>query len=363
MLYEFLAGLIDGLISGIVPGMHINTIVQSIEEPISIIVAYPAFILSSFIPPIYLYSMNTEIGAAMLPSQRMALQGKGREALMLSIYGALLSFMIIAPLLFFMEPFFSLLSSDYVALPLILLTIGALFIKQRNRFRGLFIFLLTGFLGIASMNITNGLMPMLSGFFGLPALLQKGTEIEIPQSSEQKARRFLPFLLALFLGVTAASVKAVTPGIISILLYLWLRSDEERMLSMGALLGANAIATVGNFYATGALRSGPAVQLATIEESITMDNAIFLFLLSALLSFILIFMVAGRLATAYRAINRARFLFIALLALLVILFSGAGGLFLFVVSSTIGILTVKLRTRRINCMGCIMVPALLNFLY
>lgn len=37
---------------------------------------------------------------------------------------------------------------------------------------------------------------------------------------------------------------------------------------MGALLGANAIATIGNFYVTGALRSEPAVQLATIEESI-----------------------------------------------------------------------------------------------
>ena len=359
---EFLIGFVKGSLSGVVPGMHINAIVRSINEPAGIISAYPAFILSSFILPIYLYSMNTDIGAIMLPSQRMALQGRSREALLLSTSGALFSFMILAIFLPFMGPFFLFLSSDYIALSAIILTVLVLFIRQRNRLYGLLIFVLTGFLGIASMRLPDGLMPMLSGFFGVPALLQKGNEVEMPETTDMRRNRsFLP-LMAIPLGVVAASVKAVTPGTISVFLYLLLRNDEERMLAMGALSGANAIATMGNFYATGALRSGPAVQLARIEGAVPMHEALFLFLLSAILSFLLIYTMADRLGWLYKVINRVKFLFIAVLALLVFIFSGPAGLFLLAVSTTIGILTVRLKARRINCMGCIIVPAFLGLL-
>lgn len=365
MFYEFLTGMAKGLLSGAVPGMHINNIVGTINDPAGIVASYASFMIFSFVPPIYLYSMNIDIGVAMFPSQRMALQGRSREALLLSTSGALLSFMITALLLatHIVDPIFNLFSNEYIALAIILFIIAALFIKQKRLFYAIFIFLLTGLLGIASMKTQNALMPMLSGFFGLPALLQKGSEIELPESTSSRGRTALPFLLASFSGFVAASTKAVTPGAISILLYIWLRSDEERMLGMGALVGSNAIATIGNFYVTGALRSGPAAQLARIESFLPLSKALFFFLLSAVLSFILLLLFSRYLVKVYRAINNWKVIFIVLLLVLVFLFSGAGGIFLFFVSSTIGILTIKLRVRRINCMGCIMVPALTGFLY
>jgi putative membrane protein len=100
-----------------------------------------------------------------------------------------------------------------------------------------------------------------------------------------------------------------------------------------------------------------------MEASIPLSTALFVFLLSALLSFALLFAVSGHLAGMYRIINRWKLVFIALLLALIVIFSGIGGVFLFLVSGTIGVLTVRLRVRRINCMGCIMVPSLLSFLY
>jgi putative membrane protein len=345
--------------------MHINAIVGSISDPVAVVSAYSAFVLFSFIPPVYLYSMNTDVGAAMLPSQRMALQGRGGEAVLLSVSGAMLAFLLFAPLLLsgLVDPLFIFFSSEYVALSVVLLTIAVLFAQQKKRLPALFIFLLTGLLGIFSMRLPNALMPMLSGFFGLPALLQRGSEIEIPQSEEGESRRALPFLISSLLGLLSASVKAVTPGTISVLLYVGLRTDRERMLSMGALAGANAIVTIGNFYATGSLRSGPAVQLARIGLSIPQSTALFAFLLSALLSCAVLLAVSGTLNRMYHAINRWRVIFVALLLMLILTFSGIGGILLFVVSSTIGVLTVRLKIRRINCMGCIVIPSLVGFLW
>lgn len=357
--------MVEGMLSGALPGMHINAIVGSISDPVAVVSAYSAFVLFSFIPPVYLYSMNTDVGAAMLPSQRMALQGRGREAMLLSVSGAMLAFLLLAPLLLsgLVDPLFIFFSSEYVALSVVLLTIAVLFAQQKKRLPALFIFLLTGVLGIFSMRLPNALMPMLSGFFGLPALLQGGSEIEIPQSEEGESRRVLPFLISSILGLLSASVKAVTPGTISVLLYLWLRTDRERMLAMGSLAGANAIVTIGNFYATGSLRSGPAVQLARMEQSVPLSTAMFIFLLSALLSFSVLFVISDRLAGVYRVINRWKVMFVAILLVMILVFSGIGGVLLFVVSSTIGVLTVRLKVRRINCMGCIVMPSLVGFLW
>ncbi len=193
MILEFflalLAGIIAGVITGLLPGIHINLassfIISSSAlllakfDPITILIFIVAMSIThsfiDFIPGVFLGSPNEESGLSVLPGHFFLKKGRSFEAVIYSMYGGLIgiaSFILLLPITIFIIPkLYPYLQS---AMFLILLAVSLyMLLSQKNKSIAFFIFILSGFLGIASLNlsISQPLLPLLSGLFGGSSLV------------------------------------------------------------------------------------------------------------------------------------------------------------------------------------------------
>lgn len=357
-LLEGVVGFLTGVISAIVPGMHVNNSAPLLDSPVALFASYIAFTFFVVIPPVFLYSINSDVGTLLPPSQRMAMGGRVRDVLELSATSTLLSIMLLSPIALLSSPF-GFFHGSGASVVLVIFILAIMICTERRKPEAFFILMLSGALGFVSMRLGISLMPLLAGMFGMPALLSQTLDFELPDRGENNRKtRLLPvFVVSSFLGFLAACLPGVTPGTVSVLLYPFLREDRARVFSIGAIAGANAISCIGNFYATGATRSGALVEVAKIEEIPGVLTAVMVALSTAIVSFILLSLISVLVKKRFR-VEKAKPLFIALLVVLSFLFSGIGGVFILIVSTTIGLLALRLRVRRTNCMGAVMLPSL-----
>ena len=100
-------GILFGIISGLIPGLHINSIIYLISQiPFSneinsliIIISSIIFCFLSILPSIILSLPNTDNFVSILPAQKMYLNGKGFEAVLLYLQGAKYSLLYGLPIL------------------------------------------------------------------------------------------------------------------------------------------------------------------------------------------------------------------------------------------------------------------------
>ena len=89
--------LLLGLLAGLVPGLHSNTLVavmlslniESLDLPFAIITMYAVYSIVSYIPSIFLGIPDATVVLSVLPGHRMAMQGKGIEALTVMVVSAI----------------------------------------------------------------------------------------------------------------------------------------------------------------------------------------------------------------------------------------------------------------------------------
>ena len=183
-----LIGILAGVFTGIIPGIHINlisTLILSVSPFLLThfnVYSLIVFIISmsithSFldsIPSIFLGAPDSAQALGVLPGHRYLLQGKGLEALKLTLIGSLgaiilssLIFIFILPFIHFIYP----LIKDYIGYILIVVVLFML-LREKNKLTAIFIFLLSGFFGLVvfNFNMQNPLFPMLSGIFGISTL-------------------------------------------------------------------------------------------------------------------------------------------------------------------------------------------------
>jgi len=96
-MFLIIFALLLGLLAGLVPGLHSNTLVsvmlslniESAELPFAIITMYAVYSIISFIPAVFLGIPDPTIVLSVLPGHRMAMQGKGLEALTIMVVSAI----------------------------------------------------------------------------------------------------------------------------------------------------------------------------------------------------------------------------------------------------------------------------------
>ena len=185
-----LLGIVFGIFTGLIPGVHVNLIVTLLFGASAYflnlvnIVALSSFIVSmslvhtflNAIPAIYLGAPEDEGDALnVLPGHRMLLQGRGYEALMLTLTGSTLALIIgvlISPLIIMTLPIFYETIEKYIGYILIILVIFLVF-REKQKYWSFFVFILAGVYGLTVLNldIRNPLFPMLSSLFGTAGLL------------------------------------------------------------------------------------------------------------------------------------------------------------------------------------------------
>ncbi|MDY9927122.1 tripartite tricarboxylate transporter permease [Methanosarcina sp.] len=454
LLFSVLAGYLLGIFSGLLPGIHTNNFALALVALAPFLADrgiapfYIALIILSnavshtfhdIIPSVFLGAPDGDTALAVLPGHRLLMEGAGAEAVRLSALGSagsvVASMLFVLPFSLFFGAIYPYLQ-DYMAW--VLLTIVFIMLaseksdevkgqgslaKYRCKLLALFLFLITGALGlfafsresllvpVISFGQASVLLPLLSGLFGASQLIiSLLTSSEIPAESvsrfELSRKRILR---GVFTGSTAGSLVAWLPGVSSaiaaLLAGLFVKSDFDRrsiqketsepvlggqksslfsdpyadrqtlesskefIVSVSGVNTSNAIFGLVALLVIGKTRSGA---MAAVNEILGIGSlgfqVILLFfaaiLLTAMFSYFSTVWIGNNAHHMLRKLDYAKLCTCVLagLAITVFLFTGLFGLFLFIISTPIGMLPSFMKVRKSHAMGVILLPVILYFL-
>ena len=238
VIIAILIGCVFGCITGLIPGIHVNLIsmllismsgyLLGITDPISLSVFIIAMSIThtflDSIPSVFLGAPDPDMALGVLPGHRMLLEGKGYEAVKLTVIGSLLALIATLFLIPFMIPFVPKIYSfvqPYMGYILIFVVVYMILKeKEMNKiFWGSFVFIISGILGIMVLgweNLNQPLFPLLSGLFGISALvtsLSANTEIPKQHITESVEVSFSAKVKAILAAVFSGSLTGIMPGL------------------------------------------------------------------------------------------------------------------------------------------------------
>lgn len=408
-------GFVLGILSGLVPGLHLNNfaalllalspqlLAQGLTpfQMASIILA--ASISQTFfdaVPAIFLGAPDSETALTVLPGQRLMLEGRGIEAVRLSALGSAGS---IITALFLMVPVSWAVSSYYDYLMkyvgVLLLAIAMMMIQSERgpwiegqgslvhwKYKTIaaLLFLTSGLLGVFAFGHEDMLssplglepqvlLPLLSGIFGASSLLLSlSTNTEIPEQEESAIKLSAGTMAKAVLsgslgGSLVAWIPGVSPSVASIATRLGSpASPEEFLVSIGGVNKSNALFSLVALYVIDKARSGAA---AAIQDLITLDQSalaqmILIVIIVGAASYIATIGTARAAARAFSALNY-RMLCMVVLAFLVamtVAFTGLFGLFIFFLSTVVGLIAPVAGIHKTHAMGVLMVPLIVHYI-
>lgn len=399
MLYGAITGTILGFIAGIIPGIHSNTFSALIVSASAlfffyfspsdlsalIIASAVAYTISNIIPATFLGVPSEETAIAILPTHRMILEGRGFEAISISCFSSLIAVFVSLPLFF--TTLFVGMNYDLFrkATPFVLFLSALILIMSergeefegslsawRKRLYAFIVFLSSGFLGYVALNsdfpVANPagslLLPLLTGLFGAPVLLFSAFSKSsvIPRQERNFALPDFTVALKGSLGGFFVSIfPGVSSGVATVISSIGEKSDKGYIVAMSSANTANAILCFFMLIAAGRTRSGSADALESLNlipsfQEIAIPSVISGFL-AFFLTIALTFFVADKIEMVDgRKLSIAVLVF---LSIIVILLTGFYGLSVFLSAIPIGISTQFLGIKRVNCMGCLIIPVML----
>ncbi len=388
-------GIIIGAITGLTPGIHINTINSLIlsssiflftENPLAII----AFIVSmatthsilDIIPSIFLGAPNEESYLTTLPGHEMLHEGRGIEAVYVSIIGIILAVPIIlltTPILINLVS--SIFNSIISLIPFLLIFLSIYLISRENcSLTALSIFLMSGLLGYSTLNIpiSDPLLPLLSRLFGGSGIIMSLKDnTKIPN---QKKINFKNISLT-----KKEYVSSIISSIISAPLFSFLpaigaghaatlSTEMFTQTRKSFLITINCINTIVNtlsfvtLYSINKTRTGASAAIKEIVNILSINQLMFIIsitIISILISSFIAIKFSQKFGAVISKINYKKFSIAILVFLicLIILISGFIGFIIFMTGSAIGIFCITSKVRRINLMACLILPTILIYLF
>lgn len=410
-------GFLLGVISGLIPGLHVNTFAAILLgaspammklglSPYHVaVIILAASISQTFldaIPTVFVGAPDSDTVLAVLPGHRLMLRGRGIEAVRLSAIGSAGSVLVALSLI----PLLSWIFGSYYDLlmgqiGIILLGIAVIMIlKERDidpgpyqtlkrRSFAISVFLTSGLLGIFAFENQDllssplglepdVLLPMLSGLFGASSMI-----VSISSSTKMAEQRdtgfdlpAAPLVRSILLGGVAGSVVAWIPGVSSAVATMLTRlgrgiEDEDRsarefLVSVSGVNTSCAVLSLVALVVIGRPRSGAA---AAINELIDLDagrlHAMLVIVTAlAIVSYLTTIRLAGIAGSILSKIDYRNLSIFVLgsLALMALIFTGAFGIFIFFVSTLIGIVPHLAGVRKTHAMGVLMLPLIVHYL-
>jgi|Deesub1362A_J573_1020465.scaffolds.fasta_scaffold00024_120 putative membrane protein len=405
MLEAILIGVCLGIISGLIPGIHNNTFSALIlaylpllfeffsPEEVALIIFTNA-ITHTFIdilPSIFIGVPNEDTALSILPSHEMVLEGRGFQAVSISAFSSMFSFLVSLPVFLLFNLF---LSSNwkflYEITPFFLILVifflvfsekGDIYAASLNiwlkRAYSLFIIVLSGIIGYFAFKYSfyveirvgsSVFIPMMLGFFAVPVVYAgMQNRSEIPEQrvtlNVPKVRHVLP---GSFSGALVSLFPGVSSGIAAAISTARLKSREAYISAISAANTSNVMLCFSVLFSTGFTRSGAANAFKYVIGSHFNNNEImnliFIGLFVAVLSLCITLLLGALFSKFVVKTERVSRLSLAILVF-VFLYSfymtGVFGILILLASSFTGLLTVKLNVKRVACMGCIILPVLL----
>jgi putative membrane protein len=391
-----LLGIGLGIILGLIPGMHINNILPLLLVlflSLGLEAHYAAVLLVSiaiaeifinFIPSIFIGAPEEDTSLSVLPGHRLLLEGRGYEAIKLTVIGGIGALLFTLAFAAIFAKFFTQLysiSRDYLHY-LIILVIAFMVLTEkdlRRIFSAVLIISLSGFLGLITLNSSlsnqNILFPILAGLFGISTLVASISQrTEIPKQVEDTRLQIskINILKSIILGGLAGILVGFLPAIgistaATIVQQLGGMGEARSFLvTLGGISVANEIFSLLTLFLVGNPRSGVSVAIERILPTINIWDIILLvgaICFSAGIAGI-IAIIFGRVIPKYLEKVNYRKLCISIIILILIMiyiFTGIIGLLVTFTSTFIGLLCIYLGVKRSHCMGCLLVPAIIFF--
>jgi len=390
-----LLGILLGIVLGLIPGMHINNILPMIlafpfiTDPLTLSV----FIISiavaqqfvGYIPSIFLGAPEEETALSVLPGHKMLLEGKGFDAIKLTLLGGLFSLFVSLGFILLLSTFFPTLynlSRPYIHYVLIFVIFGMI-ISERNLKAVIFSFVIVCISGLFGTIVLNStiisskivLFPMLAGLFGLSNLVvsisQKSKIPKQDESSEFKVP-FKTVLKSVLLGSLAGITVGFLPAVgvsqaATIMQYVGnMKEASSFLMTISSINISNEIFSLISLYLVGNPRSGASVAIERVMESITLSEVLifigsicFAAAISAIFTMYLGKIIPRFLARLnYKILSCSVIIF---MLTMIFLLAGLNGILVGLTATAIGVFCNNLGIRRSHLMGCLLIPSVIFF--
>ncbi|WP_435318351.1 tripartite tricarboxylate transporter permease [Haloarchaeobius sp. TZWSO28] len=390
LLASVLAGIALGTASGLTPGLHANNfalllaaVAPAVPAPPSVVVGamLAAGVTHTFldaVPALALGVPDAAMAASALPGHKLVLAGRGREALRLSVLGSAGALVVSVPVA---VPATAAMTAAYPTirahLSLVLVAVVALTLATESTWRaragGLVVLALAGGLGIVTLPLepaaplpTSILTPLFAGLFGAPVLLdalegggvppQDGTglllaprSVALATGAGALAGGAVGYLPGVSSAIAATAALAVLPGD---------AGDRGYVVATSGVNTANSVFALFALVALGTPRTGVLVAVDSVGGVPALATALLVVVLAGAVATGLVLTVGDRYLDVVGRLDPRRLSVAALglLSGLSWLFAGTVGLLVFVVATAIGCVPPRLGTRRVYCMGVLLVP-------
>jgi len=394
-LLAIILGISAGIITGLIPGIHVNLIsllllsmsayFLKITNPLVISVFIIAMAVThtflDSIPATFLGAPDADMALSVLPGHQLLLEGKGYEAVKLTVIGSLLSLIVvllIIPLMIPVVPLIYNFIQPYIGYILIFVVIFMVF-KEKHKLWAFYLFLLSGVLGLITLNMPNlqqPLFPLLSGLFGTSALLLSlNQNVKIPEQKITETIKVNPKnkIKAVSAAVFSGSLTGLFPGLGSAqaaIIGMQLVGEIGNyafMILIGGINTVNFVFSLVTLYTLQKARNGAVVAVLEIISSINLPQLIIL-LASALITGAIAAFLALKISKVFaKYIAKVNYKvlcisIITLIAIISFIFGQFLGLLILIISTFVGLIAPLLGIKRSNAMGCLLLPVILYFI-
>lgn len=391
MLFELLLaigiGILAGTITGLIPGIHVNTLGAILvallpllfvtTNPLVLAMGVVAMAIThtfvDFIPSVILGCPDTDTELAILPGHKLLLSGRGYEAIMHTIWGSatgLLLFILFAIPLAKVYLFLGEVLQDHLG-KIILLAAGGIILLERNKKEALFVFGITGLLGylaLTTTNIEDSLLPLLSGLFGMPLLLEgirKKVKIPTQTFDYEKEKGGKQLASAMSIAPLCALIPGMGSGQAAVLTSAFSKpKNKEFLILLGAINTVVMGCTILLLFTIERVRSGAAHTISILLGTITLPEITILLIgggITGIIAYTTTKMLAKEAMTYATQVNYQSLLLttVGILFTGILLLTSWPGIILFLSATMTGIVCNTLPVRRTLMMGCIMVPTII----
>lgn len=387
-----LLGILAGTITGLIPGIHTNLIAVFILASIpflsyipvlNLIVFLVAMALThtfvDFIPSVYFGAPDEETSLSVLPGHKLLLSGQGHKAIQYTVLGSLIAItilLVIVPVSFFtLEKIYPFIEK-IMAWILIWISFFLLYHEKEKKTLSFVFFLMAGFLGLANsgLNISQPLLPLLTGLFGSSTLiysLSKNTKV--PEQSIEKIKLSKKELIKPTL--TSAVISpfcSFFPGLGSSqaaiigLSFFKNPTDKQFLILIGSINTLVMGFSFVTLYLINKTRTGIASAISEITTlNISQLNWILItIIITSIIATLITLKISKTFAKHSQKINytlTSKFILLFLTTIVTII-SGPLGLFVFLTSTILGLACISYGIKRSFLMGCLLIPTILYYL-
>jgi putative membrane protein len=409
-----LAGSAVGIFTGLVPGIHVNTLasvmlifypaissfVASFADPSYVPVIVSSCIMSAsvvhsfvdYVPAVFIGAPDPDEVLTALPGHRLLMQGHGMRAVRAaaagSAVGAVSAIMLAVPVQFLMLNGLAD-KLDMFTVSVLVFTLAAVVLKERgiqNKAWATVLVITSGVLGLVCMDLpipSSGILgegtllfPMLTGLFGVPAMLSSLKNASVPEQFDDGMPPVdhIPGVKGVVMGSVAGWYPGITATAGATLSSIFMPEDRpERFISVVASIGT--VTTVFSLVTLSVSGSGRSGTVLVIKEMVGdgisgFCSPEFLLLLfsCAIASFIGYHAMISVGKTMSRLTDRIDSVLlnkavICFIVVLVVLLTGPFGLLILLISSLIGMIPLDIDMGRIPLTGCLMLPVVIHALF